>query len=367
MFPTIEHIKTTPFRLPMRGALRWGKHSVLTEARHVLVEVILSDGAVGYTEALPRPTIYGETVASICHVIEAELMPRLVGISAETLINNPLTLHNTLHQIKNNQTAIGAVDIALHHAWTVSKGITLAEHLGATQTHVRTSYILGIGDNDTMLAEAQRVYDAGVRVLKVKVGRDLAADQERITLLRQIGDDLDLYVDANETLTLDDAAYRLDALRELGILYCEEPIPVEYVHERAALRAGNHMPLIGDDSCFSIRDLRRELALDTFDILNIKCARTGFTESRMMLDMATAAGKQIMIGSQASSRIGAARNAMFAAQQGIDCPSEISFWLKMEGDIVSTDIHIRNGWIAIHTLQEAKLDRALLHKAMIKT
>ena len=362
--PHIEHIKTTPFRLPMRGALRWGKHSVLTEVRHVLVEVYLSDGAIGYTEALPRPTIYGETVASICHVIEEELLPRLVGLSAETLINNPLTLHNTLHQIKNNQTAIGAVDIALHHAWVNSQGITLAEHLGATQTHVRTSYILGIGDHDTVLTEAQRVYDAGVRVLKVKVGRDLAADQERITLLRQIGGDLDLYVDANETLTLADAAYRLDALRELGILYCEEPIPVEYIQARATLRAGKHMPLIADDSCFSIRDLRRELALNTFDILNIKCARTGYTESKMMLDLTTDAGKQMMIGSQASSRIGAARNAIFAARQEVTCPSEISFWLKMKGDIVTTDVPIQDGWIAIDDMLNVELDRDLLRDCL---
>ena len=363
--PTIEHIKTTPFRLPMRGALRWGAHSVMAEARHVLVEIYLSDGAVGYTEALPRPTIYGETVASICHIIEAELKPRLVGESIKTLINEPQTCHNTLDQIKNNQTAKGAVDIALQHAWAVSKGITLAEHLGATQTRLRTSYILGIGDNDTMLAEAQRVYAAGVRVLKVKVGRDLAADQERITLLREIGDDLDLYVDANETLTLDDAAYRLDALRELGILYCEEPIPVEYIRERAALRAGNHMPLIGDDSCFSVRDLRRELALDTFDILNIKCARTGYTESRMMLDLATAAGKKIMIGSQASSRIGAARNAIFAARPEVDRPSEISFWLKMKEDIVSAEISIKDGTISVEDMLNIKVDRDLLQAAAV--
>ncbi|MEM7800752.1 MAG: enolase C-terminal domain-like protein [Chloroflexota bacterium] len=361
--PTIEHIKTIPFRLPMRGALRWGKHSVMAEAHHVLVEVYLSDGAVGYTEALPRPTIYGETAASICHIIEAELKPRLIGESAAALVNSPSTLHNSLHQIKNNQTAIGAVDIALQHAWTVSKGITLAEHLGATQTQVRTSYILGIGDNDTMLAEAQQVYEAGVRVLKVKVGRDLAADQARITLLRDIGDDLDLYVDANETLTLENAAYRLDALRELGILYCEEPIPVEYIRERAALRAGNHMPLIGDDSCFSVRDLRRELAFDTFDILNIKCARSGYTESCMMLDLAAAAGKQVMVGSQASSRLGAARSAIFAARPEVNCPSEISFWLKMKEDIVSAEIPIRDGTISVADMLKVEVDRDLLQAA----
>ncbi|MEZ4612911.1 MAG: hypothetical protein R2838_22155 [Caldilineaceae bacterium] len=42
---------------------------------------------------------------------------------------------------------------------------------------------------------------------------------------------------------------------------------------RVALR-GAVLPVIADDSCFTVLDLRRELALDTFDILNIKTART---------------------------------------------------------------------------------------------
>ncbi len=48
------------------------------------------------------------------------------------------------------------------------------------------SYILGIGDDDTVLAEAQQVFDQGVRVLKVKVGRDWAADLRRIEALQTL-------------------------------------------------------------------------------------------------------------------------------------------------------------------------------------
>ena len=42
--------------------------------------------------------------------LDAAMFAAELGESAEALINNPLILHNTLHQIKNNQTAIGAVD-----------------------------------------------------------------------------------------------------------------------------------------------------------------------------------------------------------------------------------------------------------------
>lgn len=76
---TIEAIEPIPFRLPLREPLRWGAASVLPEVRHVLVRVRLRDGSEGWGEAPPRPTIYGETVYSICSVIRQELAPRLVG------------------------------------------------------------------------------------------------------------------------------------------------------------------------------------------------------------------------------------------------------------------------------------------------
>ncbi len=353
----IAAIETVPFRLPMHGTLRWGKHSQMSEAHHVLVRVYLDNGAMGSAEALPRPTIYGETIHSIEHIIANQFVPRVVGQPVDFAQNLA-----ALHEIKNNQTARGAVDMALHDAVAQANGQTLAAHLGATRERVRVSYILGVGENDEMLEDAWRVYQQGVRVLKVKIGRNHHADLERIQLLKQFGDDLDIYVDANETMSADDAPQRLAELRELGVLYCEEPLPVEKVRERHALKVANKMALIGDDSCFSLRDLQREIALDTFDILNIKCARTGFTESQQMRALAVRNGNGIMVGSQASSKLGMSRHAIFAAHAAIEHPSELSFFLKMKHDIVATPIPIVDGYVAIADLADVTVDEDLLRE-----
>ncbi len=348
---TIKTIRTKPFKLPMHKPLRWGKHGFMPEAHHVLVEVELSDGAIGQAEALPRPTIYGETVTSICTIIEQELLPRVKGEVAD-----PTMIFETLQAVKNNQTAKGAFDIALHDALAQSNGVTLAEHLGATRDKVKVSYILGIGSHDEVLADAQMVYDQGVRVLKVKVGRDWEADVERIKLLGQIAPDLELYADANETMLPHNAAERLAVLRDLGLLYCEEPMPIELVLQRSALQNGQHLPIIGDDSCFSIRDVQRELALDTFDVLNIKCARTGYTESQLMLAAIAPYEKNVMIGSQASSKLGMSRNAAFAAKAEVNEPSELSFFLKMKEDIVEQEILLREGWLYLEDVADVRVE-----------
>lgn len=377
---TIAQIETVPFRLPMIGELRWGQAGRLQEVYHVLVRVRLSDGSMGVAEAPPRPTIYGETVSSIVSVVRDELAPRLIGLDLQTAAAvwqeslSPIgadRLHQPwpvwikrLYEVKNNQTAKGAVDMALHHALAQSQGISLAQHLGASQEQVRVSYILGMGERETMLAEAQQVVSQGVRVLKVKVGQEWEKDCAAIHALHQsLGSDVHLYADANEGFTPPQAAQRLVALAEMGLLYCEEPLPVHLIRERAALRAAGHLPLIGDDSCFSLADQQRELALDTFDILNIKTARTGFSESISMLALARSRGKGVMVGSQASAGLGTLGAAHFSALQGVDHPCELSFFLKLTGDILNRPIPIRDGYIHLADLAGIEVDPAALAAA----
>ncbi len=362
--PTITHITTTPFQLPMHGALRWGKASVMDAARHVLITVHLSDGSSGVAESPPRPTIYGETVESVVGIVRDEVAPRLVGMAAD-----PAQVWARMAEIKNNQTAKGGVDMALHAALAQSRGLTLADYLGVNQDgfhdqKVRVSYILGISDLDSALAEAERVYAQGVRVLKVKVGRDWTADVDRIRRIQaSLPGDVDLYADANECFTPENAPPRLDALAKMGLLYCEEPLPVEMVRQRADLRAGGHLPIIGDDSCFSEADLRRELALDTFDILNIKTARTGYTSSLRMLGQAVSAGKGAMVGSQAGTGIGTVCAALFASMPGIGHACELSFFLKLKADIIDRPLTLHRGFLHLSDLANVAVDPDLLRDA----
>jgi len=356
---TISAITTTVFRLPMDGELKWGKSSRMDEVRHVLVQVALSDGSTGVAEAPPRPTIYGETETSVTHIVGSELAPRLIG--------KPAAQAAALMQVvKNNHTARGAIDMAVHDALAQSAGVTLAAHLGCTQDRMPVSFILSIGDRDTVLAEAARVVKQGVRVLKVKVGRDWDEDIARIRdLQKMFGATVALYADANECMDPEDAARKLNTLHGLGLRYCEEPLPVELIRERALLRAGGHLPLIADDSAFTYRDLVRELELDTFDILNIKTPRTGYTESLHMLAAAQAAGKGVMVGSQAGSAIGTARAAIFAALPGIAHPSELSFFLKLKEDIVDRTLPIRDGFLHIADVLALQIDPTRLQAAAV--
>lgn len=356
---SVNDIKALPYAIPLKGILKWGKADELAALEHVLIRVELSDGSIGIAEATPRPSIYGETQASIVAIMENHLEPLLRGAQLDSF-QSVADLSARMERIKNNNTAKGAADIALHQALCRATGTTLAKHLGATRERIRISYIVSAGEEEAVQADVAEAYRRGIRVFKVKIGKDIAAETETIRGLVGRFRSAQFYVDANQTLDERDAARILNALYELGVIHCEEALPVERIGARQALRRQCRMPIIADDSAFTSADLRRELAYDTFDILNIKTARTGFSVSMTMKALCAEAGKEVMVGSQASSLLGCLQAAIFAGQGAVTCASECSFFLKTEADLsmLSLAPPIKDGWLSLAQAQSA-LDKLI--------
>jgi len=325
--PRILALQALPLNIRLRSALTWGKGHELRQLEHVLLRVQLDDGTLGFAEAPPRPSIYGETVASIRAVLAEQLAPLLLGQSVRSFAD-VAALSSRMDMTKNNHCAKGALDMALHQALATSRGQALSSYLGSSSRHIRLSSIVSTGSAATVCTDVAATYDAGLRVFKVKIGRDLERECELLKALLATFPGAQFYVDANETLAEGEAAALLQRLHDLGVLFCEEPLPVQQIGQRRRLRQACTMPLIADDSAFTLPELQREIDFCTFDILNIKPARSGFSQSRAMLELALAAGKSVMVGSQASSLLGCLHAAVLAGQPGVACPSECSFYLK---------------------------------------
>ena len=347
----VEDLRALPFEIPLKRPLKWGRSDELRALEHVLIRVELSDGSIGIAEATPRPSIYGETQASIVAIVEVYLAPMLKGAELESF-RSVANLSARMGMIKNNNTAKGATDMALHQALCRATGTTLAGHLGCTRERIQLSTIVSTGEVDEVLADVEGAYRSGVRVFKVKIGKDIAAETETIQQLFERFPAAQFYVDANQTLNEDSAARILDDLFELGVIHCEEALAVDRISARRSLRQRCRMPIIADDSAFTPNDLGRELEFDTFDILNIKTARTGFSQSMAMMKLCEKAGKEVMVGSQASSLLGSLHAATFAAQTAVTCASECSFFLKTDADL-SLAPTISDGWLSMTEVQSA--------------
>lgn len=357
----ITALKGIPYRLPLTSALTWGANSALNAAEHVLIHVTLEDGSTGWAEATPRPSIYGETTQSVLGILE-HLKPVFLGLD----IHDTAAIHLALNSVKNNHTARGALDMALWDARAKAQSQSLFNTLMGPKQRVQVSFILGIADPADMLAEAERVVKAGVRCLKIKVGRNHQQDLAVIADLRRMfGEDVALYADSNETLTLEAAQVALPAMHEAGLMYVEEPLPARQLRNRAQLHQQQLLPIVADDSCFTPLDLERELDFDTFDVLNVKTARNGFTDGLNMLNLAAKAGKRGMVGSQASTGLGTIHAALLSTQAPVTEPCELSFVLKLQDDLLNAPIEFKDGWLDVPSLRDHAIDLNKLEQYII--
>ena len=86
----------------------------------------------------------------------------------------------------------------------------------------------------------------------------------------------------------------------------EEPISVEDRAGRLRLAERWAVPLAGDESCISLAHVDRALEEGAVRVVSIKTARTGFTESRRILDLCLARRRPVVVGSQYEGAIGVA-------------------------------------------------------------
>ena len=349
--PRIKRITSRRYSIPLKGALKWGRVHELKQLDHLLIRVELSDGAAGIAEATPRPMIYGETQASVIQIVDEHLAPLLMGQAADSL-EAVQKLSARMELVKNNNTAKAALDMALHQAVAKHQGAALSEYLGSSRQRIQPSYIVSTGVPAEVTADVESAYHAGIRVFKVKIGKDIPQETDTIRQLGQQFPAAQFYVDANQTLAGQNAVAVLKQLLTLGVIHCEEALPVHRITARRQLRQQSRMPLIADDSVFTYHDLERELEFDTFDILNIKTARTGFSQSMRMLALCMRYGKSVMVGSQASSLLGCLYAALFAGRAEVDCASECSFFLKTDVDLARAP-RIIDGWMSLDSVQDA--------------
>ncbi|MBW9401629.1 L-Ala-D/L-Glu epimerase [Leclercia sp. EC_58] len=262
-----------------------------SEACVVVVE-IEEEGVKGVGECTPYPR-YGESIASVMAQIMA-LAPELErGLTREAL-----------QTLLPAGAARNAVDSALWDLAARQQGISLAALAGVTlpQTLV-TAQTVVIGEPAQMAASAKALYDAGARLLKVKLDDRLIS--ERMVAIRGAVPQATLIVDANESWHSEGLAARCQLLADLDVAMLEQPLPAG---EDAALANFIHpLPICADESCHtreSLADLQGR-----YDMVNIKLDKTGgITEALSLAAEARQRGFSLMLGCMlcTSRAIGAA-------------------------------------------------------------
>jgi len=344
----ITKVEAIPFHLPFDPSLHLKfAYRTSSGADHVLIRVFTDEGYIGIAEAPARPEIYGETQGSIMAIIDKYLGPFIGG-------KNPFELediHSQLDRIPHNYCAKAAIDIALHDI--IAKFLNVPVHQllgGKSRDSIPLSWMVGINSTAKMVEECRRFWEMGIRAFKIKAGLDFAGDLEKFKAIRQeLGTDALLYIDANQGYKSTKKAVRfIRQLEESGLAWVEEPFPVENKRDRLEASRAISVPMMGDESCMTPTSVAQELALGALGIVLVKIARTGFYKTKKIIYLCQEAGIPCMIGSQGDSSIGAAASAHVAvAFRNILFPAEVSYHLRMQGDLLKSPLSICGGELVV--------------------
>ncbi len=250
------------------GTLDWDKTTI------VVVEV--NSGSVsglGYTYADLSTAILIETMLK--GIVEGRDAMHISG-----------TWNAMVHAIRNlgrsgiASMAISAVDIALWDLKSKLLGLPLVKLLGAVRTGVAvygsggfTSY-----SDDQLQQQLGRWAESGIRMVKMKVGREPGRDAERVRSARAaIGKEAGLFVDANGAYSRKQALSLASCFKESDISWFEEPVPSDDLDGLRLIRdnAPDGIAIAAGEYGYDASYFRRMIDAGAVDVLQADATRCG--------------------------------------------------------------------------------------------
>ncbi|MEX2187386.1 MAG: mandelate racemase/muconate lactonizing enzyme family protein [Pirellulales bacterium] len=276
----IERYSTYVLRVPFPGgAVPRASVTSLLAVELVVVELVTTDGVtgMGYTATI------GVGGGAIKSVLDEPSIRELVLAEDprdhEKIWND--FYWRTMFVGRNGIAimALSALDVALWDLKARACGLPLWRLLGGFSRQIKgygSGGYLGL-TTDQLVAEMSGYVADGYRAVKMKIGNaDPRRDVERVHAVRRaIGDDVELYVDANQVY---DAKTAIEVARLLAadnIAWFEEPIPAGDWQGHAAVRQAIPMKLATGETLYTTEPFRDFIAREAVDVVQADASRLG--------------------------------------------------------------------------------------------
>ncbi len=305
----IEEVQIYKYSIPMHPfTIATG---TMDYAQNILIKVFTSDNIVGIGECSAFPMIVGET-QNTCYEMAKDFAALWKG-------KDPLNIEERLTELHlftaGNSTIKSAFDMALYDIAAKYANEPLYEFLGGTKKEMLTDITVGIDSPETMAAQAKAFVEKGATILKIKLGKDVATDVERIKQIREhIGNKIKIRIDANQGWTFEDAKNALIQLGEFNIEFCEQPMRTYNDEYLPDLMKISPIKIMADESVYYHHDALRLIKNKACDYINIKFAKSGgILEALKIIVVAKENNIPCMMGGMLESRVALTAFAHFAA------------------------------------------------------
>jgi muconate cycloisomerase len=305
----ITSVETIPVCVPIRPdlAIKPGRGGAHVVSPFLLVRLHTDAGLVGLGEASCTPRWSGEDQVTAAHFIGNYFAPALVGQDPTRIEEVTRTVFPL---VAGNYFTRSAVEMALWDLAGKSVGKPVFELLGGkVRERVMTKWSVSGQPPEEAARIARWALDQGFRTMKVKVGTGVEPDFARVSAVRAIvGPEFRLGVDANggwgDPAT---ALAAIERLATLGIFFAEQPVPPGDPEAMAAVHRGCRVPIVADESVYSLGDARHLVRAGACDVFSIYVGKAGgIGPARAIADFALEQGIPCTIGSNLELGVGSA-------------------------------------------------------------
>lgn len=336
----ITKVSAWPVEMTLREPYTIAYESVAATT-NVFLRIETSTGVTGYGCSAPDAAVTGET---------AESVQRAVSQATESLVgSDPTRVAKVVERVKSalarQPAAIAAIDMAVHDIVGKVAGMPLWKLLGGFRRSFKTSVTIGILSTDQTVEEARQRIGQGFRALKIKGGRNVEDDIERIRRVREaVGRGVELRFDANQGYTVNESLRFVEATRKARLELIEQPTTRNEMDLLGRVTKSVALPVMADESLTSLRDAFRLAKRDLVDMVNVKLMKVGgIYEAQLVNAVARSAGLEVMVGCMDEAALAIAAGLHFALARPNVAYCDLDGHLDLEGDPSAGAVILRNG------------------------
>jgi L-alanine-DL-glutamate epimerase-like enolase superfamily enzyme len=273
--PSIKRISASSYTIATDypesdGTLSWNSTTIVIARAEAGGRV-----GLGYT--------YSDAAAAM--LIDGKLRQVVEGLDAFDI---PCAWQEMQHAVRNvgregiADSAIAAVETALWDLKGLLLDVPVVTLLGRARDSVPFYGSGGFTSYDTAKLQEQLAgwVNQGIRRVKMKIGRDPAADVERVRAARDAIGDAELFVDANGAYSRKQALAQAEKFAEYGVSWFEEPVSSDDLEGLRLIRdrAPAEMEIAAGEYGYTTWYFRRMIEAGAVDVLQADATRcAGFT------------------------------------------------------------------------------------------
>lgn len=211
--------------------------------------------------------------------------------------------------------------------------------------------------------EIEALIAKGYKTLKVKIGWEPDDDLRQVQTVREIAKGrIKMRIDGNQGYRRDQAQYFLKKLDPADVELVEQPCPAEDWDSAAAIAKGSHVPLMLDESIYTLDDIDRAATLKCASYIKLKLMKLGDLDTlEKGLKQIADRGMRAVLGNGVATDLG----CWMEICTGLSCVStagEMNGFLKTRAQLMKPSLKCEGASVVLDgTLPKLDLETVATH------